>query len=156
MRDVAGKYLLGVDAGGTFTDFVLVKFGESVNVRIHKTLSTPAAPEQAIIEGLHALGLSDLQEDYSLDIVHGSTVATNALLEGKLARTAYITNYGFKDTLQLARQTRPELYSLDFPPKPVIVPEELRLETGGRVAAIPHKTIEPGGDCDQPLVLFSR
>jgi len=135
VRDVAGKYLLGVDAGGTFTDFVLVKFGESVNVRIHKTLSTPAAPEQAIIEGLHALGLSDLQEDYSLDIVHGSTVATNALLEGKLARTAYITNYGFKDTLQLARQTRPELYSLDFPPKPVIVPEELRLETGGRVAA---------------------
>ncbi len=130
-----GRFLLGVDAGGTFTDFVLVEFAESVDIRIHKTLSTPAAPEQAILEGLRALGLDDLQEDYSLDIVHGSTVATNALLEGKFARTAYVSNYGFKDTLQLGRQVRPQLYALDFPPKPILVAEELRLETGGRIAA---------------------
>lgn len=132
---MAAKYLLGVDAGGTFTDFVLVEFGEEIKVSIHKTLSTPSAPEQAILQGIEALGLGGLEQDFSLDIVHGSTVATNALLEGKFARTAYISNYGFGDTLQIGRQVRPELYVLDFPARPETVAKKLRLETGGRIGA---------------------
>ena len=129
------KMLLGIDAGGTFTDFVLVRLEPTVGVSVHKTLSTPDAPERAILNGIQAMGLGSYLDDGSLLIVHGSTVATNAVLEGKLARTAFITNYGFADMLQLARQTRPELYALETPAMPPPVPSELCLETGGRVAA---------------------
>ncbi|MBT6059537.1 MAG: hydantoinase/oxoprolinase family protein, partial [Gammaproteobacteria bacterium] len=127
--------LLGIDAGGTFTDFVLVRLEPTVGISVHKTLSTPDTPERAILNGIQAMGLESYLDDGSLLIVHGSTVATNAVLEGKLARTAFITNYGFADMLQLARQTRPELYALETPAVPPPVPSELCLETGGRVAA---------------------
>ncbi len=126
---------LGVDAGGTFTDFFYLEIGADIEVRIHKTLSTPAAPEQAILDGIAALGLHDLPEGARLTIIHGSTVATNAALEGKLARTAFVTNYGLRDLLSLARQTRPDLYTLQFPPSKEPVAEELCLETGGRFGA---------------------
>ena len=129
------QMLLGIDAGGTFTDFVLVRLEPIVSVRVYKTLSTPDAPERAILNGIKAMGLESHLDDGSLQLVHGSTVATNAVLEGKLARTAFITNYGFADMLQLARQTRPELYALETPAVPPPVPRELCLETGGRVAA---------------------
>ncbi len=127
--------LLGIDAGGTFTDFVLVQFEPSVSLTVHKTLSTPDAPERAILDGIRAMGLeSDLRAG-ALQLVHGSTVATNAVLEGKLARTAFISNHGFGDMLQLARQVRPELYALETPAIAPPVPPELCLETGGRLAA---------------------
>lgn len=129
------KYILGIDAGGTFTDFVLVELEPEVRIRIHKTLSTPLAPEQAIIDGLKALGFVDESRRSGLHIIHGSTVATNAALEGKFARTAYIGNRGFKDILSLGRQTRPALYALEFPPQIDPVASELCLETGGRLAA---------------------
>ncbi|MEE9421750.1 MAG: hydantoinase/oxoprolinase family protein [Gammaproteobacteria bacterium] len=137
------ELLLGVDTGGTFTDFVLFD-GECL--RIHKVLSTPDAPEQAILQGIHALGLTD--KSYTL--IHGSTVATNAVLERKGVRTAYITNRGFADVLTIGRQARRELYNLQpdehLPP----VPEELCLETGGRLAA-DGSEIEPltDADCEQ-------
>ena len=127
--------ILGVDAGGTFTDFVCIDSGTENSLRIHKTLSTPQAPEEAILAGIHALGLADKLESGGLYIIHGSTVATNATLEGKVARTVFVTNYGFKDMLRLARQTRPELYALEFEPINPPVPPELCLETGGRLAA---------------------
>ncbi|MCU7923278.1 MAG: hydantoinase/oxoprolinase family protein, partial [Candidatus Thiodiazotropha sp. (ex Dulcina madagascariensis)] len=82
--------LIGVDTGGTFTDFVLFRAGE---VRTHKVLSTPQAPEQAILQGIRDLGL----ESAGLHVVHGSTVATNAVLEGKGVRTLYIGNRGLGD-----------------------------------------------------------
>ena len=129
------QMLIGIDAGGTFTDFVLVRLEPIVSVRVYKTLSTPDAPERAILNGIKAMGLEPHLDDGSLQLVHGSTVATNAVLEGKLARTAFITNYGFADMLQLARQTRPKLYALETPAVPPPVPEQLCLETGGRVAA---------------------
>ncbi|GJM13077.1 MAG: N-methylhydantoinase A [Pseudohongiella sp.] len=129
------QMLLGIDAGGTFTDFVLVRIDASVSITVHKTLSTPNAPEQAILNGIRAMGLESKLGDGSLQIIHGSTVATNAVLEGKLARTAFITNHGFADMLQLARQIRPELYALETPAVPAPVPRELCLETGGRIAA---------------------
>ena len=129
------KIFLGVDAGGTFTDFVALRVGEAVEVEVHKTLSTPDAPEQAILAGIEALGLSGEAERGMLHIIHGSTVATNAALEGKNAPTAYVTNYGFGDTLTLGRQTRPALYSLEFPAQSIPVPSAYCLETGGRMSA---------------------
>lgn len=129
------KYLLGIDAGGTFTDFVLVQLEPKIQIRLHKTLSTPSAPEQAIIAGLNALGFADAESRRNLNIVHGSTVATNAALEGNFASTVYLSNRGFKDVLSLGRQTRPSLYSLEFPPQPEPVAPEFCLETGGRIAA---------------------
>jgi N-methylhydantoinase A len=126
---------LGVDTGGTFTDFVLF---DGERLRIHKVLSTPAAPEQAILQGIRDLGLSDEM----LRLVHGSTVATNAVLEGKGVRTLFITNRGFRDLLSIGRQARAELYNLQPQVLPPPVPRELCVETGGRRDAA-GKIIDP-------------
>lgn len=120
--------LLGVDTGGTFTDFV---WFDGERLGIHKVLSTPQAPEQAILQGIRELGL----QGESFYLVHGSTVATNAVLEGKGVRTAYITNYGLGDVLTIGRQARRELYNLQPQLESPPVPAELCLETGGRLAA---------------------
>jgi len=119
---------LGVDTGGTFTDFVLF---DGKNLRVHKVLSTPQAPEQAILQGVRDLGLT-LR---GLQVVHGSTVATNAVLERKGVRTVYITNRGLRDVLTLGRQARAELYNLQPEPHPPPVPRELCLEVGARLGA---------------------
>lgn len=121
---------LGVDTGGTFTDFVLYEEGA---LRIHKVLSTPDAPERAILQGIHDLGL--LERLHELHLVHGSTVATNAALEGKGVRTVYIGNRGLKDLLTIGRQARTELYHLQPPAQQPPVAAELCIETGGRLAA---------------------
>ena len=129
------EIILGIDAGGTFTDFVCIQPGNPVSIKTHKILSTPAAPEKAILQGIADLRLGHGKQGSRLHIIHGSTVATNAALEGKTSRTAFITNRGFADMLTIARQVRPELYALEFEPQPVPVPEELCLETGGRIGA---------------------
>ncbi len=129
--------LLGIDTGGTFTDFVLF---DGERLRVHKVLSTPAAPERAILQGIRDLGLPP---EVPLALVHGSTVATNAVLEGKGVRTAYITNRGLGDLLTIGRQARAELYALEPSPPPEPVPPELCLETGGRLGA--------GGEVVEPL-----
>lgn len=105
---------VGIDTGGTFTDFLIVRGGE---VRTHKVLSTPHDPAEAVLAGLREAGV-DIGGN--LHIVHGSTVATNALLERKGVRTALITTKGFEDVLEIGRQTRPELYNLF-----VVLPEPL-------------------------------
>jgi len=110
--------LLGIDTGGTFTDFVL--FNQN-KLTIHKVLSTPDAPERAILQGIKDLAI-DLN---NCSIIHGSTVATNAVLEKKGVKTAYITNLGFKDTLTIGRQARDDIY--DLCPKPVAPPVEEEL-----------------------------
>jgi len=120
--------LIGIDTGGTFTDFVVWNQGE---VRIHKVLSTPKAPEQAILQGIAELGLSPA----GLSVVHGSTVATNAVLEGKGVRTLYLGNRGLEDLLTLGRQARADLYDLQPQPRRPPVCADLCLGTGGRLAA---------------------
>jgi len=100
-------YFIGIDTGGTFTDFIAVD--DSGLCRRWKTLSTPSDPSQAIIKGLHQL-IPDYQ-NCSGQIVHGTTVGTNAFLERKGARTIFITTRGFEDVLWIGRQARPELYS---------------------------------------------
>ena len=98
---------VGVDIGGTFTD--LVESGDG-RLTIHKLLSTPTNPAQAMLAGLNVItpgGLTALQQ-----VSHGSTVATNAILERKGAKTALITTQGFRDLLFIGRQNRPQLYAL--------------------------------------------
>lgn len=104
-KKISPAIFLGVDTGGTFTDFVLF---DGVNLRVHKVLSTPAAPEKAILQGIQQLGL----EGVGFQLIHGSTVATNAVLESRGVHTAYITNQGFADVLSIGRQARRELYNL--------------------------------------------
>ena len=117
--------IIGVDIGGTFTDFVVLSGGE---IRIHKTPSTPRDPAAAFLNGLDELGIGP-----GAAFVHGSTVATNAVLERRGARTALLTTAGFRDVLELGRQTRLGLYEL-APRKHVpLVPRELCFEVPERV-----------------------
>ncbi len=121
---------LGVDTGGTFTDFIL--FDDQLkSIRIHKVLSTPQAPEKAILQGIAELEV----ETRELTIVHGSTVATNAVLEGKGVRTAYITNNGLADVLSIGRQSRAELYNLTPVKKPPLIERNLCVEVNSRLSA---------------------
>ena len=123
------KAHIGADTGGTFTDLVLF---DGERLRTHKILSTPDGPERAIIAAVRAVGVG---AGDALELTQGSTVATNAVLEGKGVKTAYVTNRGFADTLAIARQARTGLYDLKPEPRPNPVPAQLCLETGGRVAA---------------------
>jgi len=120
------ELFVGVDTGGTFTDLVLLQEGE---IRVHKVLSTPDDPSQAILQGLSDLGV---RESLST-LVHGSTVATNAVLEHKGVRTGLITTAGFRDVLEIGRQTRPKLYDLKVQKEPPLVPRSLRLEVVERL-----------------------
>jgi len=121
---------LGVDTGGTFTDFILFD-DQSKSIRIHKVLSTPRAPEKAILQGIADLKINSCV----LTMVHGSTVATNAILEGKGVRTAYITNMGMADVLTIGRQAREQLYNLMPIKKPPLIERELCLEVNSRLSA---------------------
>ena len=121
---------LGVDTGGTFTDFLLYD-NTSGRISIHKVLSTPDAPERAILQGLEDLGV----DTAGLLLVHGSTVATNAVLEGKGMRTAYITNRGLADVLTIGRQARKELYNLQPQKQPPLIPAGYCLEVDSRLGA---------------------
>ncbi|MEW7984484.1 MAG: hydantoinase/oxoprolinase family protein [Candidatus Thiodiazotropha sp.] len=131
-------YLLGVDTGGTFTDFVLYRAGE---MRIHKVLSTPQAPEQAILQGIEELELGTSDPV----IVHGSTVATNAALEGKGVHTLYIGNRGLQDILTIGRQARSELYNLQPHARAAPVAANDCLQTGGRLDS-QGRLVEPLSD----------
>lgn len=118
---------IGVDIGGTFTDFV-VYHPDSKQIHTFKVLSTPHNPAEAMLTGLARIGGEKRQ------IIHGSTVATNALLEGKGAKTALITTQGFRDVLQIGRQNRPSLYDWRVAPPEPLVPRHLRYEIEERVS----------------------
>lgn len=120
---------LGIDAGGTFTDFV---FFDGENWHVHKVLSTPDNPADAILQGMQALGLEPQAATTRVYIIHGSTVATNAALERKGARTVYIANTGLKDVLTIGRQARKQLYTLNPAPQTPPVPAALCLEVDCR------------------------
>src|SRR3990172_806776 len=125
--------LLGVDVGGTFTDFFLI--ADDGSVSLHKRPSTPEDPARAVLDGIaELLPPSKLQPPATPpDVVHGSTVATNAIIERKGARTGLITTRGFRDVLVIGRQTRPWLYDLSPRRPPPLVPDDLRLEASERL-----------------------
>src|SRR5688572_6893649 len=123
---------VGVDTGGTFTDFVYRHGGR---LEIFKLPSTPSDPSRAIASGLKSIEERTGTSIDRLDVVHGTTVGTNALLQRKGARTVLITTRGFEDVLAIGRQARPELYNLDAVKPPTLVPESLRFGVSERVAA---------------------
>ena len=129
--------LVGVDIGGTFTDFVILEKGQ---VRVGKVLSTPSDPSQALLDGLQALNVASTAE-----IVHGSTIATNALLERRGVRTALITTLGFADVIEIGRQNRPDIYQLVPQKLDPLVPSSLRFEVNERVNAegVPLIPLQP-------------
>lgn len=121
--------VVGVDTGGTFTDLALVEDGR---VRLEKVPSTPDDPARALLAGLERLGFGPGSRPRDLRVVHGTTVGLNALLTGRVARTALVTNEGFADLIEIARQDRPDLYALRPQKPPDLVPRELRFEVGQR------------------------
>jgi N-methylhydantoinase A len=136
------QYRVGIDIGGTFTDIALA--GDDGSLRNAKVLSTPDDFGRAI-----AAGLSQLLKRHRIDpaavarVVHATTVATNAILEGKGARTGLVTTRGFRDVLEMRRLRIPEMYTLNYPKPPPLVPRRLRLEVDERLG--------PRGEVRRPL-----
>ncbi|MEO7021659.1 MAG: hydantoinase/oxoprolinase N-terminal domain-containing protein, partial [Ktedonobacteraceae bacterium] len=124
--------VFGIDIGGTFTDIVSYQppqTGETGGtLRVHKVPSTPHNPAEGLLKGI-----ADLDGALESTIIHGSTVATNALLERKGARAALVTTEGFADVLEIGRQDRPALYDLLQQRPPVLIPRERRLELPERL-----------------------
>lgn len=117
--------ILGVDTGGTFTDFI---YRINDEWKVYKILSTPDNPARAVLEGYNLIC-----KGKSANITHGSTVATNALLERKGAKTALITNKGFEDLIEIGRQNRNKLYDLKYKKIPPLIPSNLRFGVRGRI-----------------------
>ncbi len=155
---------IGIDIGGTFTDFVIFD-SASRSLQTLKIPSTPESPEQAVLEGIRRI-----REQYSVIsnqptehwqlktgywITHGSTVATNALLERKGARTALITTRGFRDVLAIARQNRPDLYDLTPQIDPPLIPDNLRFEVDERVTSR-GEIIQPLSQADLRSLIFDQ
>ena len=118
------KNIVGIDVGGTFTDIAILSDGI---VKIHKLPSTPSDPSMAVNQAVTETGVEGSQ------FIHGSTVATNALLESKGSKTALITTMGFEDVLEIGRQNRSDLYNLSIERPPALVPWELRFGISERV-----------------------
>lgn len=138
---MASKRLIrvGVDTGGTFTDFV---FEQDGRIQLFKLPSTPVDPSLAIQQGLTRICAETGSRLDAIEVVHGTTVGTNALLQRRGARTALITTKGFEDVLVIGRQARPELYNLNAIKPPPLVADELRLGIKERVVAS-GEVIEP-------------
>ena len=112
---------IGVDTGGTFTDCVTFAGSE---IRILKVFSTPTDSSRGILEGVRQL--AEREAPMPLDIVHGTTVGTNSLLERRGARVALVTTAGFEDLIEIGRQARPSLYDLNVQREPPLVPRSMR------------------------------
>lgn len=118
---------IGIDTGGTFTDFVVAR---GSRLTAFKAASTPRNPAEAILAGIARILATASTNGF--EIVHGTTVATNALLERRGARTALITTEGFEDVIEIGRQARPDLYNLMVTRREPLVPRELRFGVSER------------------------
>lgn len=142
MSELQSRVAVGIDVGGTFTDVVAYD-PQAKNIVAFKVPSSSQVPAQGVIDGLHNVLSSGA--DIS-SIIHGTTVATNAILEQRGASTALITTRGFRDVLEIGRQVRENLYDIRDPGRPeAFVPRNLRLEITERVT---HS-----GEVLQPLAL---
>ncbi len=128
-------YRIGIDIGGTFTDLVTMN-EENGELKIIKLSSTPEDPSSAFLKIIErCISGFHLNATDAAYLVHGTTVATNTIIEGKGARTAFITTRGFRDIFEIARQIRPELYSLFCDKPPPLIPRRLCLEAEERMNA---------------------
>ena len=134
---------LGVDVGGTFTDLVALS-AEGALV----TAKVPSTPQDQSEGVMNAIDASEVDPDAVIALAHGMTVATNALLERRGARTALVTTEGFRDVLEIARQNRPSLYDLTQNRPPPLVPRELRFTVKermgleGEILALDEESLE--------------
>ena len=136
---MSSSYRLGVDIGGTFTDATLIDAATG-EMRICKVASTPDDPSRGFVDAVQRIlregGVAPESVAY---LVHGTTVATNSIIEGKLAPSGFVTTEGFRDMLEIARQIRPSLYDVHFEKPPPLVPRHLcygipeRLDARGEV-----------------------
>lgn len=120
---------IGVDVGGTFTDIIVQSDAGTLAFKIP---STPSEPDVGVTDGLQR-ALETLGADDLSFLGHGTTVSTNALLEGDLATVALVTTAGFRDVLEIGRQDRPSLYDIEFERSEPVVPRDLRLTVDERV-----------------------
>lgn len=128
---------IAIDTGGTFTDLVLSD-PDTGRLVFHKVPSTPADPSRALVEGVRELvAQAGYDRADILFLIHGTTVATNTILQRKGARTAFITTEGFRDVLHIQRQDRPHLYNMRIRRTPALVPRALRFE-------LPERTLHDG------------
>ena len=124
---------IGVDIGGTFTDVAMETGGRIVSAKV---LTTYAAPEQAILDGIaRVLTLSGVVASEVTSVIHGTTLATNALIERKGARTAFLTNEGFRDVIEMRTENRFEQYDLNITLPPPIIERDARFTVRGRMLA---------------------
>ena len=136
------KTRLGVDVGGTFTDLMALSEGNLVTAKV------PSTPKDQSVGVMNAIEASEIKPSSVGALAHGMTVATNALLERRGARTALITTEGFRDVLEIARQDRPSLYDLTQDRPPTLVPRELRFTVKermgpkGEVTALDESSLE--------------
>jgi N-methylhydantoinase A len=138
----AGEARLGVDIGGTFTDVALETSAESGGRRFSaKLLTTPEAPERGVLAAIHAVLTEAALRPADLSIIiHGTTLATNAIIERKGAKTALVTTEGFRDTIEIRHENRFEQYDVNIDLPPPLVPRRLRcvvperIDARGRVA----------------------
>jgi len=135
---------IGVDTGGTFTDFVFERDGR---LNLFKVPSTPSDPSLAIQQGLARICAETGSRLDRIEVVHGTTVGTNALLQRKGARVALVTTRGFEDVLVIGRQARPELYNLNAVKPRAVVDDGLRLGVRERVVAT-GEVLEPLNESD--------
>lgn len=140
-------WMIGVDVGGTFTDFFA--FDDATGrVVLHKVSSTPANPARAIIDGL-----GDLSRRHGVDLAamtrlsHGTTIATNALIQRRGGKVALVVTEGFRDLIEIGRQIRPRVFDLQADHPAPLVPRELRFEAPERVTAdgAPLRALSPEG-----------
>lgn len=164
------SWTVGVDVGGTFTDFYVLNTSTQ-DVLVHKRPSTPDDPSRAILSGL-----AELAEAFGIDIgevsrfAHGTTVATNALIERSGGTVAMITTKGFRDLLEIGRQVRPKIYDLKADAPPPVVPRQRRFEVTERVGprgevitalceaeidAVVEAVAASGADCCAVCLLFA-
>ena len=128
---------IGVDVGGTFTD-IAVNRDDGSTLLMHKLPSTPDAPERAIVEGVAAIMQQHALSASSVNwLAHGTTVGTNALIQRKHGKVALITSEGFRDLMEIGRQTRPTVYDMHSDHPPPLVERRLRME-------VPQRTLADG------------
>ncbi len=126
---------IGIDTGGTFTDCLLIDDTSGI-VMVEKVPSRPDAPDQAIVQGvLSLMAKAGLSPDQLDAIVHGTTVATNVVIEGNYAPTGLIATRGCRDIVEIGTQQREQLYNLLHPTRTTLITRDLRIEVSGRLAA---------------------
>ena len=141
MSESQARYRVGVDIGGTFTDVALAGAGKTFT---SKVLTTPSAPEEGVLEGLgQALAQAGIDPGDVEVVIHGTTLATNAIIERKGAKTALVVTEGFRDSVEMAYENRFEQYDIHVQKPAPLVPRYLRLPVRERVDAAGRVLLPP-------------